>query len=347
MRVISSTTSRVERYFPVRVGDSASVLLLNPARNSTVPPIDLLKLSTFLRKRGYAPVLRAAPVDTSWPEPYAVVFSTVFSWDIPLLRQFIASVHGCWPEARTILTGVLPRKFGDSVQDQFGVRALDESSEVLLDDECLDYSLVPEWDASIVITSRGVCPRECSHCEAAVRGKRVTKLITKWQCQLNPGLPRVEVWDNTLMLTPREHFRSVAKRLSEIQKPVDFVCGLAPGGVEEAELFWRISHLSEIQLQPARLECNQIEDLPRFFRLLAHSRSIFDDTTRYRAFAVVNGAENPQNANERIRRMQAQGMAVDVVWFTPHDWESLQPYLNRRHGWTSEEIGRIAESKAL
>jgi hypothetical protein len=175
MWVISSTTSRVDRNFPVRVGDSPSVVLLNPARNSTVPPIDLLKPSAFLRGRSYAPVLRGAPVDTSWPKPYAVVFSTVFSLDIPLLPQFIALVNGCWPEARTILTGVLPRKLGDSVQDQFGVRALEEHSEVLLDDECFDCRLVPEWDASILITSRGVCPRECSHCEAAVRGKRTIR----------------------------------------------------------------------------------------------------------------------------------------------------------------------------
>ena len=74
-------------------------------------------------------------------------------------------------------------------------------------------------------------------------------------------------------VTPRVHFRGVADELREIGKPVDFVCGLAPGGVEEAELYWRISQLSEVRLLPARLECNLTVALPRFSRLFAHTQA--------------------------------------------------------------------------
>src|SRR5262249_12978752 len=140
---------------------------------------------------------------------------------------------------------------------------------------------------------RGICPRECSHCETAARGKGITRLITTWRSQLNSDLSRIEVWDNTLMLTPREHFNEVAYHLSKTEKPVDFVCGLAPGGVEETELQRRISQLSEVQVSPARLECNLMDDLPRFFRLLAHLRSVFGEKTHYRSFAVVSGTEDP------------------------------------------------------
>jgi hypothetical protein len=320
------------------MSDSASVILVNPAQDPSVPPLDLLKLSTCLRKRGYAPLLHNSELEITSPEPHAVVLTTVFSWDIPALRRAIARVHGRWPGVTTILTGVLPRRFGDSVQREFGVSVLDELSEVALDDESPDYTLVPDWDASILITSRGVCPRECSHCESAAQGRGVTKLITRWRSQLNPGLSRVEVWDNTLMLTPREHFSGVADGLREFGKPVDFVCGLAPGGVEEAELCWRISRLSGVPLSPARLECNQMEDLPRFSRLLAHSRRMFGDKICYRSFAVVNGTEDPSRARERIRRMRAEGVEVDVVRFTPHDWEQSTPYVNGSTGWTSTDI---------
>ena len=304
--MIPPTASRLERYFPLRRSGPALVLLVNPAQDCSVPPLDLLKLSTFLRRRGYAPVLQKGNRDTTSQKPHAVVLTAVFSWDIPALRRGIADARGRWPTARTILMGVLPRRFGDSVESEFGVSVLDELSEVVLDEESPDYTLVPDWDASILITSKGVCPRECSHCESAAQGKGVTKLITKWRSQLNPELSRVEVWDNTLMLTPRAHFRGVADELREIWKPVDFVCGLAPGGVEEAELYWRINRLSRVRLLPARLECNQMEDLPRFSRLLSHTRSVFGDETCYRSFAVVNGTEDPSRAIERIRRMKAR-----------------------------------------
>ena len=257
--------------------------------------------------------LRGVPTPMAGAEPCAVVLTSVFSWEIPDLRRLLDEVRRLWPQARTILTGVLPRKLGDSVESKFGVTVLDEASELLLDEEMPDYDLVPDLDASIVITSKGVCPRECSHCETAAKGKGVTRLLRKWRAQLNPKLPQVEVWDNTLMLTPRDHFVDVARVLREAGKPVDLVCGLTPNGVEEAELNWRVELLAGIRLMPTRLECNMEQELPRFLRLLAQTRRIFQDRTEYRAFAVINGAEPPTKARERIRRMRAEGVAVDVV----------------------------------
>jgi hypothetical protein len=143
------------------------------------------------------------------------------------------------------------------------------------------------------------------------------------------------------MLTPREHFVSVAQSLAESRKPVDLVCGLTPKGVEKVDLHWRIRQLDRVQLFPARLECNEEDAPPRFFRLLAQKRSVFGESTEYRAFAVVNGTESPTKASERIRRMRAEGVKVDVVPFTPHDWEDRRPYINRDTGWTADDLRSI------
>jgi hypothetical protein len=346
---IVPATCRLERYFPVRTDSVGTVQLMNPAEDQSVPPLDLLKLSTFLRKRGYRSLLQSRAQHATLPQPFAVVLTTVFSWEIPALRESIAHIHSCWPGAKVILMGVLPRKLGDSAQREFGVSVLDAGSETLLDEQRPDYSLVPEWDASILITSRGVCPRECSHCETAARGKGVAKLITNWRTQLDLNLPRIEVWDNTLMLTPRTHFSDVAKELRELDKQADLVCGISPGGVEEEELRWRINQLSGVPVMPARLECNLMEDLPRFERLLAHARRVFGDKSCLRSFAIVNGTENPSRAGERIRRMKAEGVEVDAVCFTPHDWEGPGRYVNSGTGWTAADVAwfvRNAQSQA-
>ena len=63
--MIPPTASRLERYFPLRMSDPALVLLVNPAQDCSVPPLDLLKLSAFLRRRGYAPVLQKGNGDTT------------------------------------------------------------------------------------------------------------------------------------------------------------------------------------------------------------------------------------------------------------------------------------------
>lgn len=54
------------------------------------------------------------------------------------------------------------------------------------------------------------------------------------------------MWDNILMLTPRQHFVRVAQALQETEKPVDLVCGLMANGVEETELHWRIGWLAGV-----------------------------------------------------------------------------------------------------
>lgn len=125
------------------------------------------------------------------------------------------------------------------------------------------------------------------------------------------------------------------------RKAVDLVCGLTPNGVDETELQWRIAQLAGVRLMPARLECNMEDDLPRFFRLLARARSVFGTKTEYRAFAVVNGTESPAKARERISRMRSEGVQVDAVCFTPHDWEQRQPYVNRQAGWTADDLASM------
>jgi hypothetical protein len=62
---------------------------------------------------------------------------------------------------------------------------------------------------------------------------------------------------------------------------------------------------------------------------LAHARSVFGDKTWYGSFAVVNGAElSRAKAKERNLRMKAQGVQVDLVCFTPHNWKEPKPYVN-------------------
>lgn len=333
---------RVEQYFPPNPLGSMEVLLVGSVADGSVPPLDLLKLAGFLRKRGYLPRLcRDLPEQSA---PHAVVLTSVFSWETPALRARAFAAQARWESATRILSGVLARRLGDGLHDELPVRVLDQASEDLLDRQAPDYRLTPGWDASIVITSKGVCPRECGHCSAARQGKGITKLIPEWHEHLDLALPRIEVWDNTLMLTPREHFSEVAELLREAGKPVDLVCGLAPGGVDEAELRWRMMQLAGVPLAPVRLECNQFADLPRFRRLLEHARTVFGAGAQYRAFAVVNGSESPDAACMRVAALRSTGVTVDLVRYTPHDWEEGESYVNRAAGWSPESLLKVGAS---
>jgi hypothetical protein len=319
------------------MSDGSLVLLIDPAAG-TAPPLDLLRRATAARRRGLLPVLRRGIPDLSWGEPVEVVVTGVFSWDFPAFKSAVAAARSLWPSAQTGLSGVLPRRLGKKLGETLDAIVLDEAAEEALDALPPDYSLVPEWDASVIVTSKGVCPRECSHCDAAWRRSGVSRVIADWPSHVDPRLPRIEVWDNTLMLTPRQHFAGVADRLEALGKPVDFVCGLTPAGVPEAELEWRLQRLRGVAVSPIRLECNQASDFKRFHRMLAIVHKSFARTTGIRAFALVNAIETPDLAWKRLERIEATGVAVDLVVFTPHDWLSRDPFVFASSGWSTEHI---------
>ena len=315
-----------------------TVLLIDPIADSKTPPLDLLRQATALRHQGFEPEFRRGIPDESWPEPGQAIFTAVFSWHYSLLQSAIQAAKRLWPHAQLTLSGVLVRRMGPELGSLLGVSVLNASIEAALDELQPDYSIVPHWDASILVTSKGVCPRECAHCDASRRKKGVARIVASWSNHLHPSLPRVEVWDNTLMLTPRDHYEKVANTLRLFERSVDFVCGIAPGGVPEEELLWRIGCLRGVRLSPVRLECNVTSDLDRFHRLLSSAQKTFPECLDLRAFAVINGYENPSEAWKRLEKIEATGLKVEPILFTPHEWFRTETYVHTVTGWTIQDI---------
>ena len=226
--------------------------------------------------------------------------------------------------------------------------------EARLDEVKPDYSLVPDWRTSILITSKfdyrpdaglAICPRACAHCRMP-KGSDATprvRLVSSFAQHIEPRHSSVAVWDNTLMLTPREHFLRLTRALADHGAPVDVACGLMPGGVAEDELRWRIAALSDgVRLQVARLECNAAGEIDRFRRMLALVRRAGESfAERVQVFAVVNANEPPVVAWERLELLHETGAQVEVVYFTPHNWYEARPFVNTAHGWRAADLRRF------
>ena len=154
-----------------------SVLLLDPSP-SNVPPLDLLRLGTGLRQSGFDVKLQRGPLQTT-PDvatPDVAIVTGVFSWDLPAVRKELAWLEEHWSTAtRRFVTGVLIRREGQALAEELGAHMLATGlMEARLDELKPDYSLVPEWDTSILITSKyeyrpgaglSICPRACDHCK--------------------------------------------------------------------------------------------------------------------------------------------------------------------------------------
>jgi hypothetical protein len=333
-----------------------SVVLLEPSP-SAVPPLDLLRLGTSLRESGCDVRLHRGTLSgaADSPPPDVTIVTGVFSWDYPAVKRELAWVAEHWQGSTRLLTGVLARREGAPFARSLGARLLATSEmEARLDEVRPDYELVPEWDCSILITSKfeyrpgaglAICPRACAHCRMPKGAGALPpiRLISAFAEHLEPRHESVAVWDNTLMLTPRDHFERVSATLGAHGKPVDLSCGLMPAGVAEDELMWRYDALARhgvAMAQRLRLECNHTDELGRFARMLAAVRAcgLAHDVE---CFAVVNASEPPDAATRRLEAIAGMGVHVEVVYFTPHDWFDERPFVNTPCGWTATALRRV------
>jgi len=91
-----------------------------------------------------------------------------------------------------------------------------------VEDELPDYSLVPEWKASILFSSRG-CIRRCPFCsvpqiEPEFKAKRSIRHL------IYPGHKKVIFWDNNILAS--RYWRNIFNELEELDLEVDFNQGL-------------------------------------------------------------------------------------------------------------------------
>lgn len=117
-----------------------------------------------------------------------------------------------------IYASILPDHAQKSGADYIHIGVFSESEDLMP-----AYDLVPEWDASILFSSRG-CNRRCAYCavwrmEGSINSsKRTIKHL------VYPTHKRIILWDNNLLQSP--HSWAILDELIDIGKPVDFNQGL-------------------------------------------------------------------------------------------------------------------------
>jgi hypothetical protein len=128
-----------------------------------------------------------------------------------------------YKKAKVYVSGTYATLCPDHLYDTFGDRiqvhqGLVEDAEDVLP----DYSLIPQWKASIVFSSRG-CIRRCSFCsvpqiEPEFSAKKSIKHL------IYPDHKKVIFWDNNILASP--YWQDIFQELEELKLEVDFNQGI-------------------------------------------------------------------------------------------------------------------------
>lgn len=202
------------------------ILLVEPPKSrkyhTQYPPLGLLKLAAYYKKRkDEVRFIRGFDTDNYNPDEIYITSLFTYAWEP--VHDLIRYYSKKYKKAEITVGGIYATLCENHLREQFKNRikihkGLFNNAEDLLP----DYSLVPEWDASIVFASRG-CTRNCPFCAVKVLEPefKPKKSIRHLICQTHK---KVILWDNNILASP--YWEDIFRELEELKLEVDFNQGI-------------------------------------------------------------------------------------------------------------------------
>jgi len=195
-------------------------LLIQPKYYSRYPPLGLLKISTYLKNKGHS-VEYIKGMGKPKRNPDEIYVTSLFTYAWKIVHETIKYYRKLFPQVKITLGGLyaslMPNHAKKSQVDIVHIGLYDEVEDLMP-----DYSLVPNWNASIIFSSRG-CIRKCGYCAVPILEPNF-KTKNSIKHLIYNKHEKVVIWDNNLLASPFVH--DILDELLELNLEVDFNHGL-------------------------------------------------------------------------------------------------------------------------
>lgn len=277
-------------------------------------------------------------MDGTGYEPDRIYITSLFTYAWEPVHETIRYYRQMFPRVPIIVGGIyatlcrekLKEEFGNSVKIQRGVIPR-------LDNLRPDYSLVPDWDASIVFATRG-CIRRCPFCSVKDLEPKFTARRSIRNL-VHPRHRRIIFWDNNILASP--YWQDIFAELAELGKPVDFNQGLDARLLTEKVL----SVMERIKVPVVRLAYDSAairESLRKAINLL---KGFGYDGRRIIVYCLYNFSETPEDFFHRIRDLLDWGVVAYPMRYEPLRAQAKNTYV--APGWTAEELEMVAKARRV
>jgi len=325
----------------VRQAHSLRVLLVEPRKSkkyhTPYPPLGLLKLATYHRERGDSVRLVSGISDDGY-EPDIIYITSLFTYAWEPVHEVVGFYGTNYRRARIIVGGIYASLCFDHLKQTFGNRIETHKGLVPEIEELLpDYSLVPEWKASIVFSTRG-CIRKCPFCsvpelEPEFEAKKSIKHL------IYPGHKKVILWDNNILASP--YWQNVFDELKESGLEVDFNQGLdARLLTEETAL-----RLKRMKVPIVRLAYDSKEMEKPLIRTIELLKDAGKSGRRIVVYCLYGYLDTPDDFLERVSNLITWGVVAYPMRYQP-----LEPCAKNSYesaNWTREQLEMVAEARRV
>lgn len=318
-------------------------LLVKPSYYSAFPPLGLLKISSLLNSRGYTPVgqerYHEGPNRPASFTPDEIYITSLFTYAWESVHASVSYYRHLYPNAKILLGGLYASLLPEHAETSGAEvhQGLYEEAENLVP----DYSLVPNWDGSIIFSSRG-CIRKCPFCAVPILEKEFTAKPTIGKF-INPMHSRVILWDNNFLASP--YWYDILSEIKQRDLWVDFNQGLDSRLLNEEKAEMIASMKTNLVRSAYDLKSSR-KEIQRGIELLT-SKGI---RTRKILLYILFNFEN--DTPEDLLDMVLDAMNWNVVSY-PMRYQPIKlPYALKKDsyispGWTKEELEMVADARRV
>lgn len=330
-----------------------NILLIEPGYRNKYPPLALLKISTYHKRKGDRVVFVKGKDEKLRKEKWDIIYITTlftFHWNI-VIDTIKYYKRFCDPCTVIRIGGIMGSLMQNDIYKETGIKphfGIWEKVDKLMPDYNLlkEYNHLPDWNASIGFMTRG-CPNKCKFC--AVN-------ILEGNCDINKSYSLKNIVDETkkdLILLDNNVLASsnFNKIIDEIKKYgfykgakynnrlryVDFNQGVDARLLTEEKM----RRLSEIAIKPLRIAFDNIKYKKIYIEkiLLAKKYGI----KHLSNFILFNFNDNPVDFYERLRiNIELNKIHNLNIYSFPMKFVPLNSKNRKKNGihsgWTKKEL---------
>ena len=312
------------------------VLLVEPDYYTRFPPLGLLKLAAYHKmKNDTVELVRGCRLPKG--NPQRIYVTSLFTYTWKPVHQAVRYFKELYPTIEVWLGGIyaslMPEHAQLSGADRIWTGLFDDAEDLMP-----DYSLVPEWDASIIFASRG-CIRNCAFCAVPKLEGRPNRLRYHIEQLVYPGHKRIILWDNNILGNP--NWRPIFDELIELGLKVDFNQGLDARLISDESA----EGISKMKTEYIRLAYDTLKVGPYVENAINVLSQHGIRKKKIIVYTLFNFDDDPKDFFQRVKHILNWGSASYPMRFQPLDSLNKNEYVGPN--WTREELDKVQRARRV
>lgn len=313
------------------------ILLVEPRYYTQYPPLGLLKLSSYHKSLGDTTEL-VKGLEMPSRKPDLIYITSLFTWAWKPVWEAIGFCKKLYPEVEVWLGGLYASLRHDHAE-QSGADHVHEGLFEEAEDLMPDYDLVPEWDGSLIFSSRG-CIRACKFCAVPILEGKLNSIKHSIKHLIWPEHSKVIFLDNNILASPS--WRSIFDELEDMKLRVDFNQGLDARLITE-EVANKLSKMKRMRL--LRLAYDTQKNKQSVEKAIKRLNAYGIKGRDILIYVLYNYEDDPDDFFQRIRDILKWRAVAYPMRFEPLDALEKNRYV--APAWNAKRLDMVQKARRV